>query len=459
MHTTKKHRVLAGIARFAAACMLVAVATTACDTEGLLEVDDPDVTRPEALFDSTNVAAVRAYGVGEFSIAFGGSSTTPGVVTAGGLLADEFFHSGTFQQNREIDKRRIGNQNATLNTVFSNLQQARRATELATRSFEQLRPNTAELAELQNLAGYTYLLFAETFCSGVPFSEQVDGRFEYGPRQTTAEILTRASQRFDAAATTAGAATGTAASNQQNLSRLGRARIAMNQNNYAAAVALVSGIPTNWSYQLEYSDNTTRQNNGVFGITQTRKEYGLASLEGGNGIEYRLNPEDPRVPWSIDGGAADALIRQYTPRKYDSRNAPIALASGLEARLIEAEAALDRGNSNAYLPILNALRAPAGLSDLSDPGSADERVDQFFRERAFWLFGSGQRLGAMRRLVRQYGRAADDVFPAGDYTRLGTDEILRPDAVGYGPDVNLPLPIQEENNPLPESAICIDRSA
>ena len=36
-----------------------------------------------------------------------------------------------------------------------------------------------------------------------------------------------------------------------------------------------------------------------------------------------------------------------------------------------------------------------------------------FREKAFWTFGRGQRLPDLRRLVRQYGRTDDQVFPTG----------------------------------------------
>ena len=71
-----------------------------------------------------------------------------------------------------------------------------------------------------------------------------------------------------------------------------------------------------------------------------------------------------------------------------------------------------------------------------------------FSERAFWFFGTGHRLGDLRRLVRQYGRPAESVFPTGLYFKGGT----------YGPDVNLPIPSQEANNPLAPSG-CIDRDA
>ena len=38
-------------------------------------------------------------------------------------------------------------------------------------------------------------------------------------------------------------------------------------------------------------------------------------------------------------------------------------------------------------------------------------VTLFFREKAFWTFGRGQRLNDLRRLMRQYGRTEDKVFP------------------------------------------------
>ena len=64
-------------------------------------------------------------------------------------------------------------------------------------------------------------------------------------------------------------------------------------------------------------------------------------------------------------------------------------------------------------------------------------MDQLFSERAFWLFATGHRLGDMRRLVRQYGRTGRERLPRGDYLKGGT----------YGTDVNLPLPLEENNNP------------
>ena len=93
---------------------------------------------------------------------------------------------------------------------------------------------------------------------------------------------------------------------------------------------------------------------------------------------------------------------------------------------------------------LDALRDNFGIEAaavqlplLADPGSPDARIDLHFSERAFWLFAQGHRLSDMRRLVRQYGRSADSVFPTGTFFKGGD----------YGQDVNIPVPFDERNNP------------
>ena len=82
------------------------------------------------------------------------------------------------------------------------------------------------------------------------------------------------------------------------------------------------------------------------------------------------------------------------------------------------------------------------------PGTAAGMEDLHFRERAFWLFSTGHRLGDMRRLIRQYGRGSETVFPTGPFWKAGAT---------YGVDVNIPVPFDEQNNP--EFQSCIDRTA
>jgi hypothetical protein len=97
--------------------------------------------------------------------------------------------------------------------------------------------------------------------------------------------------------------------------------------------------------------------------------------------------------------------------------------------------------------MLNALRTNAATtylqlaamdtltSDSTTAASPAMQVDVMFRERAFWLFGTGTRLGDMRRLIRQYGRRQNTVFPVGPYAG-GTVQSLPK----YGTDVSFVLP-------------------
>ena len=148
-----------------------------------------------------------------------------------------------------------------------------------------------------------------------------------------------------------------------------------------------------------------------------------------------------------ESAGLDNTTPQFTLLKYAEASAPVVVADGIEARLIEAEALLQTSDFGGMTSILNVLRASQGLDPLGTPGTQDEAVDILFSERAFWMFATGHRLGDMRRLIRQYGRSAEEVFPGGVYLKGGS----------YGPDVNLPMPQEEGNNP--NYAGCIDRNA
>jgi hypothetical protein len=108
------------------------------------------------------------------------------------------------------------------------------------------------------------------------------------------------------------------------------------------------------------------------------------------------------------------------------------------------------------MSILNDLRAnppaigkyqPAAMTSLDTPDNQADATTLFFREKAFWTFGRGQRLSDLRRLIRQYGRSQDAVFPVGQYVKGGA----------YGTDVNFPVGDDELANPLFQG--CTDRSA
>jgi hypothetical protein len=136
-----------------------------------------------------------------------------------------------------------------------------------------------------------------------------------------------------------------------------------------------------------------------------------------------------------------------TPNVYPRINSPITFASGVEARLIEAEAALQARDIDTWVGKLNQLRQtaitpamPALTGDSTTTASDSARVDVLFRERAFWLYLTGHRLGDLRRLVRQYGRRATAVYPQGVHARETQVSL-------YGAAVFLPIGGEAGFNP------------
>jgi hypothetical protein len=206
----------------------------------------------------------------------------------------------------------------------------------------------------------------------------------------------------------------------------------------------------------------TATSNQVWNFNNLARRYSLGNSEGTNGLNF-ATAADPRLPVCVGGDAVcrtngvtlstkdDLTSPVHVQLVWPVRESPVGITSGIEARLIEAEAALRAQNAAGALGILNTLRATVtGLAALTDAGTADARVNQLFRERAFWLFGRGYRLGDMRRLIRQYNRAATSVFPVGTWHKGGN----------YGTDVNFPIPQAEQNNPnVPAGQSCIDRNA
>jgi hypothetical protein len=179
----------------------------------------------------------------------------------------------------------------------------------------------------------------------------------------------------------------------------------------------------------------------------TNGNFGVFDQEGGNGLNYVSAEDSIRIPGD-SGIGADNNTETWFPSKYANFDAAIPLADYVEAQLIIAESELRAGGFSAMTQRLSDLRAAGGLDpSLSTPGTPEAATDLLFTERAFWLFATGHRLGDMRRLIRQYGRPAETVFPTGDYFR----------GLTYGSDVNLPLPRREENNPNVTG--CLDRNA
>jgi hypothetical protein len=465
----------------AGATLPLVVATALLAGCHILDVTNPDVVQPGSLNSAAALPTIRAGAIGDFGVAYSGSGalgsggTVEGQILLSGMLADELINTETFPDRILADARQPQIESATLQTIFRNLHRARVSAEGAAQKFRQFADTTVDagLSEMLSLAGFTYVFFADNYCSGVPFSSvNADGSFNYGGPLTTAQMRDTAINRFDQALAAAAAldTSGSTAAirapkvalrqNRINLALVAKARALLDSGAFNAADSVASAVPTGFAYVIQHDLNTTRQNNGVYNGVRKFKRYGAADVEGGVGLAWRT-VADPRTPIfrspSTNKGF-DGVTPQYDQNRYLDEKASVTLATGGEARLINAEAALQRGDTAGMLALLNGLRAsPPGyflnagatvpaMAALASPVGPAAAVDLLFAERARWLWLTSHRLSDLRRLERQYGRPDNQVFPTGPYFKSGLQ---------YGTAVNYPVPIDELNNPNFQQ--CLDR--
>jgi hypothetical protein len=450
----------------------VLAATTACSIDKILKVEDPDVATPTSVNSAAALPILLGGAVARFHSAYMGTSDvneSSGQIGYSGLLADEIRSSDTFPTRNQIDQRNIQLDNGSNETQFIRLSQARAAAEIATIRYQEFGPDEPGLVLAYALDGYSTILFGEDYCSGVPFSTlTAAGAPVYGQPLTTQQIFERAVAKFDSAlASPASADTSKTARSYKNLALVGKARAQLDLKDYAGAAATAAQVPKGFVFSIEASTTSGAEYNGVYIFTINTQRLTAVDKEGGNGLDYLSagravgdSVGDPRVMYKdAKETGFDNTTPLFLQEKYPARTSPAVLASYVEAQLIIAEAQLNAGNysgAGGTLAILDTLRASLGtdsvtnariLPDLPAAATLDAQVDQLFRERAFWLYLTAHRLGDLRRLVRQYSRNSESVFPTGTFFKGGS----------YGPDVNMPVPQVEENNPNFHG--CLDRKA
>jgi starch-binding outer membrane protein, SusD/RagB family len=453
-------RVLATAGVVAAAAL--AVGCTA--TDKLLEVNDPDIVKPLDVESADGAEAVRLGVMRRWVLITAGQNSNGNESSwlFGGLLADEWGTASTFVQNDQADRRQIGADNSTVTNSFRAINRVRTAANQAIPLMIKYRPTeSTKIAEIYFARAQALLQLASDFCNNIPLSNAAtaDGTIEFGDPLTVDSVFKLAIIDADS-----GIALATATDTQTvailNGLRVVKARAQLGANQIAAAGVTAALVPTTAVYNHTFS--TTALDNGIWGQPMSNRRYLVGdSVEGNarnilvaNNIPF-FSAGDPRVPSiytvTVTAGktdtakSQDGLTNSRTTSLYN-RGTATAVTSGLDARLIEAEAALFNNQPATMMNILNSLRgqrfqlgtvlSPV-MPALADPGTAAGRLNLLFREKAFWTFTRGQRLGDMRRLVRQYNRPANTVYPEGVHYRGGT----------YGTDVTLPVPQEEQNNP------------
>jgi hypothetical protein len=446
------------------------VAVSACDlTDSLLEVKDPDLINPDDVQNAEGALALANGALEFFRDLTGGDEST---WLFGGLLADEWSTSSTFVQNDETDQRKIQTNNSTITNQFRDLGRVRLAADLAIRGLRAYRPTPPRtIADMYFARGFAEMQMAQDFCNGIPLSQLEGDNLVGGQPLPVADVFLRAIASFDSAIAIA-TATDTATVTIRRAAMIGKARalLGINDDNNGPiqqAAALVDSIPLSFAYNHTFA--VTSGDNILWAQPRSARRYTVGDSVEGNARDILVanalpffSAMDPRLPvfYTIasNGDTTVSQDGQTFSRTTDlyGRTTSVPVVNGLDARLVVAEAELRAMDFAGMVAILNALRAnppklgeiqPAAMPALAEPATYEEATDLFFREKAFWTFSRGQRLGDLRRLIRQYDRTEDTTFPVGEHYKGGD----------YGDDVNLPVPDAEKNNT--NFTGCLNRNA
>jgi starch-binding outer membrane protein, SusD/RagB family len=416
--------------KLGAACVL-SVLVTACDFHPL-DVDSPVTIEDKNIANKQGAELLRVRALYHLN------DGLPGLARAEGILTDEFFTQSqpsltTANPNEVIDRR---DEEATIST-FTFIHGARNFATIAIPALREFGAPRPYVGQMFAVRGFAKMLLAQDFCPGQAFNElDTDGAIVYMPPLSTDQAYESALADLDSAVVEAADS-----ARILNFARVARARTLLELGRFADAAAAAAPVPTTFVFNAEF--DATLSTNSLFNVTSsTTIPVSVADRDGGNGLDFSSS-NDPRIKVLFRKKGFDGT-NLYSTEKYPTNVSPVTIANGIEARLIEAEAALKAGDVTGWLSKLNALRATSitpAMTALTNPATERGRVDLMFRERAFWLFATAHRLGDMRRLVRHYGRTVAETFPSGTYRaggpfgtvttfKIPASELLNPAVTG-----------------------------
>ncbi len=368
--------------RLARLCAIAALllSTAACDgVDRLLTVTSPSRLSEENFLIPANALLISNSAVADFECAQGA------YIVASGLAAGELVEGTQTAARWSYDRRDIEPNQAQYASagcgaigVYTPLNVARHTNDQAITLLEgwtdeQVPNRQLLIARNAAMAGHALVLLGEGFCSVA---------INVGPALTPAQAFQAAEERFTKAIAAA-QAVGNAS--VENLALVGRARARLNRGDLAGAGQDAGLVPQSFVFSAEHNLNDGTRNNRIF--AQNNQGFAVSVAPAYREMTVGAIP-DPRVR-AVDGdrNTTDQINRLWLQQKYGSLIAPTPIATGIEAKLIQAEAA-GQGQGAA---IINALRARTGVEL---PALTPSEILAFAetvaeeRRRELWLQGN-----------------------------------------------------------------------
>ena len=420
---------------------LVAVAgfvgVTSCAFSDILGVHVPDRVQESALDDPSLANTLAASVVSDLECAWNN------YVAGAALIGDEFIQASGNLNQRNWASRRITADEPTLAQgscrtaygIYTPLQTARFQSEDLFKRIDAFPdakvPNKTLLkATVRAYGGFALVALGEGFCQMA-----LDG----GPMLTPKDVLTVAEARFTdaiALATTANS------SDILNMALVGRARVRLDLQNFAGALADAQRVPVGYLKVVTRDASDVRRYDALCENITCPQNRNATVTPNYRNVTWQGVP-DPRVAVATTGQLAfdNAQIHYFPTKKHTSRDYGLLLASFKEARLFIAEASARTGDLTTARTLINQMHTEAGIPSYDAAGTDDQTavVAQVIEERRRELFTEGgHRLNDHLRFrgtawAIPFKGEAGSIFPSGvDATGLP-----------YGSTTCFPLPTVE----------------
>lgn len=391
---------------------VLVAALSAC--KGVLEVQNTTNILSEALDAPAAVPAITEGVAGDFGVIYMYNALTTG------YSSHELQNVGSMTGWRDIENG-IAYDLGSVGNLFNNAGRAFFVATDAARRFTVLfgadsANRRVETARVHIYAGFTALILADNFCAPTLLG---------GPPLTDAAVYARADTEFTQALAVATAAKATAQS-QQALA--GRARARLFRGDYAGAKADAVQVPDAFVFIAIYSQNSSRENNDIAlnAVASIRKEASVYPTYYAPGSLYNT---DPRTPFLNKGPTTvgNDAIRQFVEQtKYPLRQSPAVIASGLQARLIEAEAELGLNNPARAIVLINGVRAAAKLAPYAGAATNTAVFAQLLYERSAQMWLEGQRFVDLRRTNDPFLNDRAKCYPVSYEESQSNPNFLKP---------------------------------
>lgn len=412
--------------RLIATAGTMAIMLGAAGCSGILDAELPGRIPTGLLDDATNAAVLGTSVVADFECAFSQYAASAAI------FSDEYLGASGNASAKQWGTKNIPegdpvNERAACTTIFGAYTPLHTARFQSEDVLTRLNGWTNEEAGIDLaphrvrtmvLGAYSYALLGEGFCAM---------RLDHGTSiLTPAQVLAVAETKFSAALTAATALPGAAGAELANLARVGRARVRIRLGNNSGAAADAAAVTPGFQYNVTRgADATSRYNDAFWALTEQRHgsvDPAYRDLQVGGvkdiRVDVRFGPDIGMQLKSFDG-VTDLYV---VNNKNLSREAPMRLASYVEAQLIQAEAL---GGQQA-VDIINARRNQLSLPTYT--GGTDEAS-----VRALII---SERL---REFFMEGGHRLNDLIRFNIAWKTGNDQIGAP----YGNLRCFPLPTSE----------------